>query len=357
MRSLFVALTCAIVLVPLASAQRYTATVLTSNGPASGPNARADSSLVNGWGISRSSTSPWWVSDNGTGLSTLYNGEGAKQALVVTVPGGPTGTVWNGTPDFEVAPGRPGSFLFAALDGTISGWNSGVNPSQAIVVATNPGAVYTGMAIASVNGKNRIYAADFKGRKIDVYDSKFQLISGDNGLGDDDGDTIFRFPAALQDYAPFNIQNIGGTLYIAFAKHNAAGEELKAPSTGIVAAFTPSGQPIRMFERVAGLNAPWGLVMAPGDFGVFSHHLLVGQFGSGEILAFNATTGRYSGKMLDQNGSVLKIDGLWGLSFGNGRNAGPSTTLFFAGGPNDEHDGVFGQIVPIAADLTLGNGN
>ncbi len=343
-----------ILLAGAASAQKYNQTNLVSNVP--GVALTTDPNLVNAWGLARSSSSPWWVADNGTGLSTLYNGEGAKQALEVTVAGGaPTGAVFNGSSDFALDVGKPARFLFVSEDGTVSGWNPTFAATQAVAVATTPGAVYKGLAIGVEDGKRQLYATDFHGGHIDVFDASFHPLTRRHG---DDGDGAFQFEGRLRGLSPFGIQNIGGNLFVTFAKPDAAGkDDVPGAGNGVVAVFTPAGRLIRIFEHVQDLNSPWGLALAPGDFGAFSHHLLVGQFGSGEILAYNMATGRFAGKMLDSSGSTLMIEGLWGLSFGNGKPAGPATTLFFSAGPNDEEDGLFGTLTPVAGELTEGNGN
>ena len=337
-----------------ASAQHYSQTNLVSNVSANAP--KTDANLVNGWGLARSSGGPWWVSDNGTGKSTLYDGTGTPQALVVTVPGAPTGTVFNGSSSFTLAPGKPAAFLFASEDGTISGWNPGVNATVAQIAVTTANAVYKGLAIGSVNGVLRLYAADFHAGRVRMFDANFQEITASKGRGDDDDEGgFFGSPRGL---APFNIQNIGGTLYVAFAKQDSAKhDEVDGAGLGLVGAFTTSGRFIRWFEHVSDLNAPWGMAIAPSDFGAFSHHLLVGQFGSGQILAFNLETGAYAGKMIDAAGNTLAIEGLWGISFGNDAKAGPATTLYFAAGPNGEANGLFGSLTAVSTDNFLGNGN
>ncbi len=353
-RPLFWVVAVVLQLAGAASAQKYEQTNLVSNVPAVAP--KTDPNLVNGWGLSRSSSSFWWVSDNGTGLATLYDGAGTAQPLVVTVAGGaPTGTVFNGSSDFALAPGKPARFLFASEDGTISGWNPGVAATDAVAVATTPGAVYKGIAIAVADGKRQLYATDFHGGHIDVFDASFHPVARRAG---DDGGEAFRFEGRLRGFSPFGIQNIGGNLFVTFAKPDAAGkDDVHGPGNGAVAVFTPAGRLIRIFEHVQDLNSPWGLALAPGDFGAFSHHLLVGQFGSGEVLAYNMATGAFAGKMLDAGGNTLLIEGLWGLSFGNGKTAGPATTLFFSAGPNDESNGLFGTLTPVAGELVEGNGN
>ena len=343
----------ALLLAGVVCAQKYDQTNLVSNTTGTAP--KTDARLVNPWGLSRSSSSPWWVSDNGTGLSTLYDATGTAQGLVVTVPGAPTGTVYNGSADFELAAGKPARFLFASEDGTISGWNSGVDATHAVVVVTTPSAVYKGIAIVDVDGKRQLYATDFHAGHIDVFDASFHPVARKGG---DEDETPFRFGGRLRGLSPFGIQNIGGNLFVTFAKPDAAGhDDVHAPGNGAVAVFTPAGRLIRLFEHVQDLNSPWGLALAPGDFGAFSHHLLVGQFGSGEILAYNMVTGMLAGKLLNASGNPIAIDGLWGLSFGNGKSAGPVTTLFFSAGPNDEADGLFGTLTPVATELVQGNGN
>jgi uncharacterized protein (TIGR03118 family) len=347
----------------IARGQRYTETKLVSN--VEGVAAVTDARLVNAWGLSRSSTSPWWVSDTGTGLSTLYNATGVAQTLVVTVPGGaPTGTVFNGSADFQIAPGAPARFLFVSEDGTVSGWNTSVDPANAKAMAVEAGASYKGLAMAIANGKRQLYAADFAGGKIDVFDTSFNKVgeldtlfrSVWRGNSDDDLNGL-RFEGLRRSLAPFNVQNIGGNLFVAFARRGPDGEEIVGRGRGAVAVYTPEGRPVRVFEHVEELNAPWGLALAPGDFGPFSHHLLVGQFGSGEILAFNIQTGRYAGKMLKPDGQPLVIDGLWALSFGNGGNAGPLNTLYYTAGPNQETNGLLGTLTATTAELVEGNGN
>jgi uncharacterized protein (TIGR03118 family) len=341
-------ITAAMLVAGAASAQHYQQTNLVSN--VTGAAAKTDPNLVNGWGLSRSSSSPWWVSDNGTGKATLYDGSGNPQSLVVTVPGAPTGTVFNGdTAHFQITPGNAARFLFASEDGTISAWNPAVDPS-AMVVVTTPGAVYKGLAIATPDGGSpQLYATDFHNGHIDVFDTHFNRLPR--------GGDAFTFDGHPRGLSPFGIQNIGGNLFVTFAKPDAARhDDVHGPGLGMVAVFSPRGRLLNMFEHVQALNAPWGLALAPSDFGAFSHHLLVGQFGSGEIVAYNIETGKFAGELLDPAGQTLAIQGIWGIGFGNGKTAGPATTLFFAAGPDDEQNGLFGSLVPVAADLVQGNG-
>lgn len=336
-----------------AQAQHYTQTNLVSNQAGA---AQKDPNLVNAWGLSRASGSPWWISDNGTGMTTLYDGKGNIQSLVVAVTGdSPTGTVFNGTGDFALPNGKPALFLFATESGVISGWAPGAMSTT--VVVNNPGSVYKGLAIASFGGHNYLYAADFHNGRIDVFDSKFQSLKVTMpGITD----TWFRnFPGSGSGFAPFNIQNIGGSLIVAIALPNGERHDnVNGAGLGQIVSFTPQGQLIRVFEHGDWLNAPWGLALAPGDFGAFSHKLLVGNFGSGNIAAYNIETGKYEGLMWDPNGKPTWIDGLWGLSFGGGDDkSGPANSLYFTAGPNYEGDGLFGTLTAVDGDQTLGNGN
>ena len=337
----------------VAQAQHYQQTNLVSDLPAEA--AIQDLNLVNPWGLSRSSGSPWWVADNGAGLSTLYNGTGTPQALVVTIPpadatsgekGVPTGTVFNGTTDFALPTGGPARFIFVGEDGTISGWNGG---TSAVVVSTKDRSVYKGVAIASLHGVNYLYVANFSKKRIDVFDTHFNLVHLDHDAFEDE-----HLP---RSFAPFNIQNIGDSLYVAFAKLDPrTNDEVAGAGLGYVNVYTPGGRLKRRLEHGDWLNAPWGLVLASGDFGTFSHHLLVGNFGSGEIAAYNVSTGRFDGMLRNVSDGILSIPGLWALSFGNGANAGPATTLFFTAGIEDEAHGLFGTLLPVPAEKTLGNG-
>jgi uncharacterized protein (TIGR03118 family) len=371
-RSLAVASAMALAVAPFAVAQHYesapeptqsyTQTNLVSN--LSGVAAVTDPNLANAWGLSRSSTGDWWVSDNTTGLSTLYSGTtGAITPLVVTIPpsdpnttatGSPTGTVFNGTPDFAIAPGKTALFLFATEDGTISGWNPGVNPTKAII-AVNEGtaSVFKGLTIAqaSINGRPLgyyLYAANFRQGKISVYNTFFQH----NVVAED---TFARFHAPA-GYAPFNVQNIGGNIYVAYAKQDSAKhDEVDGAGLGFVAIFHSNGCLIQVLQPGAWFNAPWGLAVAPSDFGAYSHDVLVGNFGSGEILAFDPVSGSYRGKIRDAKNNPIQIPGLWGLSFGNGTApGGPATTLYFGAGPDNEANGLFGSLT--AVQNSLGNG-
>ena len=341
------------------TSRQYLQTNLVSNIP--GAAAVHDPNLVNAWGLARSSGSPWWVADNGKGLSTLYDGAGAIQKLVVTVPpadpksppGNPTGIVFNGDPNaFLLAPGKPAIFIFVTEDGTISGWNPGVNPTVAKVVVRETGeSVYKGVTIATATIRRKkgsyLYVADFRQGVVQIYDSNFHHVAilnrGTPEPTDDDG------LGGAPGLAPFNVQNIGGLIYVAYAVQDAAKhDEVAGPGLGVVKVFTPQGKWLRDFQHGNFLNAPWGMVLAPSDFGAFTHNLLVGQFGSGQIAAFDNVTGGFLGFLQDKTGKPLAIDGLWALSPGNDKTAGPATSVFFSAGPNHEQDGLFGALTAVS---------
>ena len=318
----------------------------------SGWAAATDPHLVNPWGLSRSATSPWWVADNGTGLSTLYNGTGTVFPLVVTIPNlpgvtdpsAPTGTVFNGTPtDFLLAPNTPARFIFATEGGTIAGWNSGTTAMQK--VDNSATAVYKGLALAQMGGVNYLYAANFKAGTVDVFDRWFAPVTLNAWA--------FRDAHLPTGYAPFNVQAIGGYLYVSYAqKETGSIDEIHGPGKGYVDVYSTDGVLLKRLQHGSWFNAPWGLVQAPADFGRFSNMILVGQFGSGKIAAFDPMTGRFRGFVQGAHHHSLVIDGLWALSFGNGANAGPLTSLYFTAGIEDEAHGLFGTItaVPEAPD-------
>jgi len=317
-----------------------------------------DPNLVNPWGISSSGGSPFWVANNVSGTSTLYAGDHVsppapltKNGLIVTIPGGsPTGTVFNtgGPTDFVVKSGAASgraAFLFASQVGIISGWSPVVpapGSTQAQVGGTGD-AVYTGLAIGQVpNGQGGtttyLYAADFEHGKIDVYDGTFH--APNPAL-----DGSFSDPNIPNSYSIFNIQNLGGKLYVTYAQqsHKEPDEETDRGS-GFVDVFDTSGHLLQRLIQGNHLNAPWGIALAPGDFGVFSNALIVGNFGDGQLHAFDPDSGKYLGEMKDESGKPIVIDGLWGIKFGNGGNGGDKNALYFAAGIDDETHGLFGSL-------------
>ena len=308
-----------------------------------------DMHLRNPWGIAASATSPFWVGDNATGLSTLYNSLGQPfpiaSPLVVTIPpppGSPQGT--QGVPTgvaFNTA-GAAGAFngdtfLFATENGTIAGWRGALG-TAAETLFTTDGADYTGIAVTGTTAAASLFAANFAAGSIDKFGA---LVPG-----------TFTDPTLPSGYSPFNIQNLGGTMYVTYALRDpATGDEIDGLGLGFVDAFDTSGNFLR---RVAGdgpLDAPWGLALAPAGFGAFGGALLVGNLGNGFINAFNPVTGAFLDALRDTSGNPIQNDGLWGLQFGNGGNGGTVGTLYFAAGIRDEAEGLFGSIRPEAVTV------
>jgi uncharacterized protein (TIGR03118 family) len=340
-----------------AQPQHYTQTNLVSDTP--GMAAVTDPNLVNPWGLSRSSGSPWWISDNGPGLTTLYSGTGAIIPLVVTIPpadsssgagGTPTGQIFNGTSDFQLASGAPARFIFVTEDGTVSGWNPAVNAASAVImVNTKSASVFKGVAVATVTDPvmgalNFLYVADFRKGHVNVYDTSFHRIP----LGED----AFQDERIPRGFAPFNVQNIGGNLFVAFAQQDSAKhDEVDGAGLGYVDVFSPNGRLLLSLQSGQWFNAPWGIAQASSDFGAYSHDILVGQFGSGEILAFDPVTGHYKGNLVDATNTPIVIEGLWGLAFGSGGGSGPANSLYFTAGPGGEQHGLFGTITAVENQL------
>lgn len=348
-----VAMTLAIALALAAPAfgeQGYVQHNLVSDIP--GLADRTDMNLVNPWGVVHSASSPWWVNANGTGLSLVYDGNGAPfpaaSPLVVTIPppgvtgtSAPTGIVFNATADFQVAPGKISIFIFATEDGTISGWNPTVDLAHAITKVNNsPGAVYKGLALGSLNGRNVLFAANFRGGSVDVFDTSFSPVAMSA--------SAFMDANLPQGFAPFNVQMMGGMVFVAFAKQDATlHDDVAGPGLGYVDAFSSDGRLLMRLEHGPWLNSPWAVVMAPKSFGKLSGRLLVGNFGSGQIVSYDAASGEFKGMLRGRRGKPITVDGLWGLGFGNDANAGPSATLYFTAGIQDESHGLFGTLTPI----------
>ena len=315
------------------------------------PADHTDPNLVNAWGLVSSPTSPWWISDNGTGRSTLYTVSTGAIPLIVTVPGPmgrqgtPTGVVFNGGSGFVVNNGAgtsPARFIFASEDGTISGFRG-----VPVVIAVDnlaTGAVYKGLAIDNPTAGNFLYASNFHAGSVDVFDNHFNPVHMAGAFTDPD------LPAG---YAPFGIQNIGGTIYVTYALQDAdKHDDVPGEGHGFVDAFDTGGNLIRRVASKGELNSPWGLALAPADFGTFSNDLLVGNFGNGRVHAFDLGTlegngeFQHRGPLHSAEGPPIAIDGLWALSFGKGAaNNGPTNTLFFTAGPDDEQHGLFGMLV------------
>jgi uncharacterized protein (TIGR03118 family) len=321
--------------------------------------------LINPWGIAfRGSTSPFWVANNGTSSSSLFRGDVAGSPLVknpglnlVTVPGGlPTGVVGNTTTDFAITPcavaSCPAAFIFSSITGNIVGWNpsAGPNGTTGVIAASHGGHVYTGLAIGSNSGGNRLYAADFNNGNIDVYDGTYALTTTTGGFADPTIPTT-----AGNTFHPFNIQNIGGSLYVMYAKVGSGGEDEPGVGNGFVRRFNTDGVRDLTFGINNGpLNSPWGIAIAPSTFGIFGSALLIGNFGEGNpsIHAFNPSTGAFLGTLQNENGDGIEIDELWGLQFGNGVNGGDVGTLYFTSGIGEEEHGLFGSLKPTTATAT-----
>jgi uncharacterized protein (TIGR03118 family) len=324
----------------------YVVKNLTSDGTTT---PHTDANLVNGWGLAAAPGSPWWVANNGTDTSTLYLATGTPLGfLVVSVPGGPTGIVYNGSQSFVMKSGRksaPAPFMFATEGGKIWGWSATVpgplvsKDAMVVIDSSVGGAIYKGLAIATgAPGGDFLYAADFHNGRVDVFDGDFNPVVMVGAFVD---------PTLPVGYAPFGIQNIGGHIFVAYAKQDAdARDEIAGPGFGYVSEFDTAGVFVGRVASGGNLNAPWGLAMAPETgFGPFSGHLLVGNFGDGYINAYEAAAPHAAkGPLKDRGGMPLVIDGLWGIAFGTGGAAGPKNVLYFAAGPEDEAHGLFGSV-------------
>jgi uncharacterized protein (TIGR03118 family) len=310
------------------------------------PGAKtSDPGLLNAWGLAASATSPWWIGVNGSGTSELYNGAGVKNALVVGIPGdgSVTGVLFAG-----VAGSFNGdAFLFASEDGTVSGWRGALGTNAETLITADPNNVYKGLAGANLGGNLYAYLANFGTGNVDI-------VRGNPGAPNLTGQ--FTDPNLPSGYAPFNVMNLGGMVYVSYAVKGPGKDEVDGPGNGIVSVFDTNGNFVQRLATGGVLNAPWGMALAPAGFGDVGGDLLVGNFGDGTIHAFNPTSGALVETLMNANGGVLTIDGLWALGFGNGAGSGPKSTLYFTAGPNGEADGLFGQLVaaPEPGTLLLG---
>lgn len=334
----------------------YDVTVLVSDTGVAG--SRMDPNLVNGWGLSRTAGSPWWVADNGRDVSTLYNGVGLPQPqptpLVVSVPAKPTGTVADvGTTGFQVVNAAGATvrapFLFDTEEGKILGWPGSGAPAAVVGLDRSAvGAIYKGLAIALVNNVATLYAADFHNARVDVVTpdpvtpTTWDVTTAAGAFVD---------PGLPAGYAPFGIQNLNDTIFVTYAKQDAdAEDEIAGDGFGFVDAYGLDGSFLGRVASGDSLNAPWGLALAPDGFGEFGGQLLVGNFGDGRINAFRWGTWEPDGHLKLGDHRPLTVDGLWAIAFGGGNaNSGPATSLYFAAGPDDESHGAFGTIT-LAAD-------
>ena len=359
-----------LVLPALTSAQNYKQTNLVSD--ISGMAPLTDPNLKNPWGITRSATSPWWVANNNSGTSTLYTGAGAAIPIngdgFVTIPppafeptsvSTPTGVVVNGSAtDFLVTPGGSAAhFIFDTEDGTISAWAGGKTATLEVDNSDNGsanGAVYKGATTGEINGQKYLYVTNFRSGRVEIYDTTFKRVHfGDDAFNpngdcdrDDrhgdhhDCDNDDRMP---DGFAPFNIQNIGDTLFVTYAKQDApeARPPVGGAGFGFVKIFTLDGKLIGHLQHGDWMNAPWGVVWTTRDFGTFSNSILVGNFRSGWIAAFDGFTYKFKGFVENPDNSLMFIDGIWSLTFGNDGSAGTANTLYFSAGINDENDAPF----------------
>jgi uncharacterized protein (TIGR03118 family) len=358
----------------IAFAQNYTQNNLVSDiaqpPNADGTEVAVDPHLKNPWGLARGAATPWWPNNAGTGTSTLYTGAGKTIPLVVTIPNAagvskpssPTGIIFNGTADFALAAGNPALFIFATKNGTISAWGPPATPVSATGTSTavnevdesKKGAVFMGLTWVEFEGRHFLLAANFSERRIEAFDKNFKRVQLE--------EEAFRDERIPYDFAPYNVQAVGANVVVTYARQNStrnSADDNCGEECGYVDVFTAMGRLVQRLEHGPWLRAPWGVALAPQDFGFFSHDLLIGNRFGGTIAAFDVVTGKYLGNMLDGSSAPIAIDGLWALEFDNrgnnqaGTAASPSTgpTLFFAAGINDYADGLFGTLTPAAAQL------
>jgi len=311
-----------------AVAQSYTINELVSN--LSGKAKHTDTLLTNPWGLVYAPGAPFWISDNASGWSTLYDGKGNPQSLQVIIPsattgsGSPTGIVYNASPEFKIH-NWTSLFMFATLDGTISGWST-FEPSTALIGVKQAGAVYTGLAITNYSSGNMLYAADAANNRVDVYNGTFSLV------------TSFTDPSIPAGFAPFGIQDIAGNLYVTYASTTGG-------PGGYVDLFTEAGTFVKRIASGHPLNQPWGIAIAPSNFGTLSGDLLISNNTTGGMInGFNPTTGAFVSAIKNSLGKPIVIPGLWGIEFGGGTTSNGNTNqLFFTAGPSDTN-GYFGVI-------------
>ena len=325
----------------------YTVTPLASDVPSMAPVT--DSNLQNTWGLARGPATPWWIANNGTASTSVYTGSGTRVDIgglpAQGVPGDPTGAVFSGIAgQFEVGTAASpttldtSNFVFDSEDGTISAWRIGSTAAQVTVDMSSSGAVFKGLAISNGSSGPRLYATDFANGQVDVFNSSWGTGTASGGFAD---------PNLPSGYAPFGIANIGGNLVVTFAKQEAgSADEQHHQGFGVVDMFDADGNLLSRIATHGQLNAPWGIAQAPSDFGPFSGDLLIGNFGDGQINAYMQTANGWerAGGLRDSSGRQISIEGLWGIGFGNDHASGSSKALYFAAGPNDENDGLFGSI-------------
>ncbi len=347
MSCLSVAIAAALSVLTTPSAAQLSVTALVSDDPLAHPARITDPGLVNGWGISHAPTGPFWVSSNGGGTSTLYAVNPSTQAttklgLTVSIPGSGavTGQVFSG----NASAFNGDKFLFVSEDGTVSGWRGALGTAAQTLVAGSTANVYKGATLATVNGDSYLYAANFRAGTIDVNKGS----AATPGLTGTFADALLP-----SGFAPFNIQNLNGSLYVTYARQDAnKHDEVDGLGSGIVDKFDLQGHLLGRVATGGTLDAPWGLAIAPSSFGALAGALLVGDFGDGRINAYSPTTNAFLGQVRGADGTALAIDGLWALAPGNGANAGSSSLLYFSAGPDGERHGLFGVLTPVPEPST-----
>ncbi|HEX5472529.1 MAG TPA: TIGR03118 family protein [Lacipirellulaceae bacterium] len=307
-----------------------------------------DGHLLNGWGVSFSGTSPFWVSSNGSGLAVLYNVNPttdvtSKVGLEVTIPG--DGTVTGQAFSNVAGNFNDDTFLFVNEDGTVSGWRNAIGTTAEVLQTALPANSYKGATVFNNSGNVYLYAANFATGNVDV-------LKGNAGAPDLPGS--FTDPNLPAGYAPFNVQNLGGKIYVTYAVRDpATGDDVAGPGNGFVDAFDTNGNLLQRIASQGDLNSPWGLAIAPSSFGSLAGDLLVGNFGDGTINAFNLGTLVNDGPLKNAGNIPLVIDGLWSLTVGNNGSAGSSNRVYFSAGPSDESHGLFGVIQAVPEPATL----
>jgi len=332
-----------------ASAIDYRAVGLVTDSQSANPAQLTDPGLTNAWGLSYAPTGPFWISANGSGTSQLYSVDPASQAttkvpLTVTIPGAGnvTGQVFNSQSSGNF---NGNAFLFVSEDGTVSGWRGALGSTAETLAVASPANLYKGAAYASIGSSAYLYAANFGTGAVDVIKGS---AASQNLAGS------FSDPNLPSGYAPFNVQNLGGSLYVTYAKQQPnSADEMAGPGLGIVDRFDLQGQLINRVATGGPLNAPWGLAIAPSSFGSLAGDLLVGNFGDGRINAYDLQTHSFAGQIAGAGGSPLSIDGLWALAVGNDGKAGSSLSLYFTAGPGDEAHGLFGVLAPVPEPGTV----
>jgi uncharacterized protein (TIGR03118 family) len=334
--------TCFVMTLTLPAATVYLQTNLASDIPALTP-ARVDPSLKNPWGMSFGPTTPFWVSNQGSGNATLYNGLGVAQALIVAIPPtstippqGPTGQVFANIPGNFIDNGAPAIFIFDTLAGTIAAWNS-TNGTTAVLEHVTGGATYTGLALDNNGSGNFLYAANFASGHIDAFDSTFAPATLPGSFSD---------PSVPAGFSPYAIQNVGGNLFVEYAQRGTNGRPVAGAGLGFVRVFNANGNLVLGAPAISGgkLNVPWGVTMAPANFGDFSSDLLVGNFGDGTINAFDPVTGASLGTLQGPSGQPIVNSGLWTLAVRTGGPSVNTNAVYFTAGINNEADGLFASI-------------